>query len=278
MTYKHVEQWRSKRFPGISARLRVLSYAQLMRLQEAIEPSVERIEKASAPYIETSRPMTPAERQEYLNTAEIPNDVLRKVAVESSKIDAAYLRAGLVDFSGGLDGSADGVRPAATRCGDHRRDQAARRPVGGRTKKLTLAFHFSWRAGSRQRRDGGEWECGRCKAAGDYRRRNCRKYFPELYRRDHPVVWVSPADRSVLSTECPVSAITGASGRLVGIFSVSQQLRVKALPGSLLAWPARMVEAFRLMASELRKIRDFELKLERERIEQEMRMRQRMGL
>lgn len=52
---------------------------------------------------------------------------------------------------------------------------------------------------------------------------------------------------------------------------------MKALPGSLLAWPARMVEAFRLMASELRKIRDFELKLERERIEQEMRMRQRMG-
>lgn len=115
MTYKHVEQWRSKRFPGISARLRVLSYAQLMRLQEAIEPSVERIEKASAPYIETSRPMTPAERQEYLNTAEIPNDVLRKVAVESSKIDAAYLRAGLVDFSGlNIEDLPEGIKEDST--------------------------------------------------------------------------------------------------------------------------------------------------------------------
>jgi hypothetical protein len=58
-------------------------------------------------------------------------------------------------------------------------------------------------------------------------------------------------ERRVASSECPVSFVSGGSVALVDLFAARKTL---GHDGDLHAWPARQVDAFLLLSSELERI------------------------
>jgi hypothetical protein len=70
----------------------------------------------------------------------------------------------------------------------------------GRTKKLTVAFHFF-------RAEHAAWNCDACRKQGLERRRRCG-FLPEAERGPARLVW---ARGRVGTDECPRSAVTPES-------------------------------------------------------------------
>ncbi|HXS93185.1 MAG TPA: hypothetical protein VN736_01200 [Candidatus Limnocylindrales bacterium] len=113
---------------------------------------------------------------------------------------------------------------------------------------------------------GGGWnkeayDCELCKAAGYYRQRNCRRYFPdqpcnsnytwepEFQTPKGSFFGVSPCE----CTDCPVSFITPASRHLIQV-EVQNQVLKESTGASLYGpdlskWPSKVVDAFTCIAT-----------------------------
>jgi hypothetical protein len=107
----------------------------------------------------------------------------------------------------------------------------------GRTKKLTVAFHF-------YRTSQAGWKCDQCRRQGLDVRRRCGFLTPEE-RGPKKLVWV----RGRVSTEeCPKSLVTPASVELLEKFLAWKF----AAEGSVMELPAKEADAILILEAEWR--------------------------
>ena len=70
----------------------------------------------------------------------------------------------------------------------------------GRTKKLTLAFHFQFS-------DQAGWKCESCRKAGLERKRRCG-FVPGMADEPERAIWLR---KQVIASQCPKSIISAES-------------------------------------------------------------------
>ena len=112
--------------------------------------------------------------------------------------------------------------------------------VRGRTKKLIVAFHFH-----RSRQAG--WKCDACRKNGLDKKRRCG-FLPPESRAPVVTVWTGGG---VGVTECPKPIISSFS-----LMCLEQFFAARLGGGSGNSWdatPAKVIDAWQVLAEELRK-------------------------
>jgi len=110
--------------------------------------------------------------------------------------------------------------------------------VGGRKKKLIVAFHFQFA-------DRAGWECADCRKKGLEERRRCGFIRIESQPIGRRVVW---GRKGVAVDSCPISYVTAESSILLQEFQAWKLFG----HGDVFSLPARTVEAVCILENQLR--------------------------
>ena len=108
--------------------------------------------------------------------------------------------------------------------------------IGGRKKKLIVAFHF-------QLSSAAGWKCDACRKSKLELKRRCG-WLPEALETPAQIVW---ARRQVATDVCPKSLITAASVTWTEEFLVCKRLRLDPR----IDLSARQAEAFLILEEQL---------------------------